>query len=50
IRAALGRQGQNWQMLNACPACQYRLHEDDELDVRIIAQMDGNDSLKRVER
>lgn len=37
-------------MLNACPACQYRLREDDELDVRMIAQMDGNDSLKRVER
>ncbi|KAE9401183.1 hypothetical protein BT96DRAFT_938043 [Gymnopus androsaceus JB14] len=28
----------------------YRLHEDDELDVHMIAQMDGNDSLKRVER
>ena len=37
-------------MLNPCPACQYRLQEDDDLDVRMIAQMDGNDSLKRVER
>lgn len=37
-------------MLNACPSCQYRLCEDDELDVRMIGQMDGNDSLKRVER
>ena len=49
-RAALGREGRDWRMLNACPACQYRLHEDDVLDVRMIAQMDGNDSLKRVER
>lgn len=37
-------------MLNSCPACQYRLCEDDQLDVCMIAQMDGNDSLKRVER
>ncbi|KAE9398022.1 hypothetical protein BT96DRAFT_995208 [Gymnopus androsaceus JB14] len=34
VRAALGRQGRNWRMLNTCPAL----------------QMDGNDSLMRVER
>ena len=50
VRSLLGRQGRNWRMLNACPSCQYRLHEDDHLEVRMIASMDGNDSLKRVER
>ncbi|KAJ3846355.1 hypothetical protein EV368DRAFT_69981 [Lentinula lateritia] len=46
----LGRQGRDWRMLNACPPCQYRLQEDDKLDVRMIVTMDGNNSLRRVER
>ncbi|KAJ3765228.1 hypothetical protein FB446DRAFT_795258 [Lentinula raphanica] len=50
IRGQLGRQGRNWRMLNACPPCQYRLREDEDLDVRMIVTMDGNDSLRRVER
>ncbi|KAE9391994.1 hypothetical protein BT96DRAFT_831189, partial [Gymnopus androsaceus JB14] len=50
VRATLGQEGRSWRMLNACPACQYRLKEDDDLDVRMIATMDGNNSLKRVER
>ncbi|KAJ3730287.1 hypothetical protein C8R42DRAFT_557216, partial [Lentinula raphanica] len=49
-REALGRSGRSWRMLNACPACQYQLKEDSELTVRMIVTMDGNDSLKRVER
>ncbi|KAJ3890688.1 hypothetical protein GG344DRAFT_48941, partial [Lentinula edodes] len=49
-REVLGRQGRDWRMLNACPPCQYRLQEDDKLDVRMIVTMDGNDSLRRVER
>lgn len=36
--------------LGTCPSCQYRLVEDKELPVRMITAMDGNDSLKRVER
>lgn len=36
--------------MNACAACQYRLKEDEPLDVRVALQADGNDSLKRVER
>ncbi|KAJ3817729.1 hypothetical protein F5880DRAFT_1460171, partial [Lentinula raphanica] len=49
-REHLGRQGREWRMLNTCPPCQYRLHEEDHLDVRMIMTMDGNDSLRRVER
>ncbi|KAJ3755177.1 hypothetical protein EV360DRAFT_50218 [Lentinula raphanica] len=50
VRAHLGRQGRDWRMLNACPSCQYHLVEDENLDVRMIITMDGNDSLRRVER
>ncbi|KAJ3924130.1 MAG: hypothetical protein NXY57DRAFT_970657 [Lentinula lateritia] len=49
-REFLGRQGRDWRMLNTCPPCQYRLQEDDKLDVRMIVTMDGNDSLRRVEQ
>ncbi|KAJ3892332.1 hypothetical protein GG344DRAFT_45574 [Lentinula edodes] len=49
-REALSRQGREWRMLNACPCCQFRLKEDSNLRVRMIVSMDGNDSLKRVER
>ncbi|KAJ3924950.1 MAG: hypothetical protein NXY57DRAFT_1044515 [Lentinula lateritia] len=49
-REVLGRQGRDWRMLNACPPCQYQLQEDDKLGVRMIVTMDGNDSLRRVER
>lgn len=37
-------------MLHTCPPCQHRLKEDPSLKVRMIVQMDGNDSLRRVER
>ncbi|KAJ3717365.1 hypothetical protein C8R42DRAFT_644620 [Lentinula raphanica] len=50
VRSHLGRRGRDWRMLNACPSCQYQLREDENLDVRMIISMDGNDSLRRVER
>ncbi|KAJ3729773.1 hypothetical protein C8R42DRAFT_570096 [Lentinula raphanica] len=49
-REMLGRSSRDWRMLNSCPACQYQLKEDPKLAVRMIVTMDGNDSLKRVER
>ncbi|KAJ3832901.1 hypothetical protein F5878DRAFT_547471, partial [Lentinula raphanica] len=49
-RQTLGRGGREWRILNACPACQYQLQDDPKLAVRMIVTMDGNDSLKRVER
>lgn len=50
VLKALGRDIPNWRMLNTCPACQYRLQGEEQLDVRMLAAMDGNDSLRRVER
>jgi len=50
VLKTLGRDGPNWRMLNTCPPCQYRLQEEDKLDVRMLATFDGNDSLRRVER
>ncbi|KAE9395673.1 hypothetical protein BT96DRAFT_751775, partial [Gymnopus androsaceus JB14] len=49
VQKTLGREGPNWRMLNCCPACQYRLDGEEELDVRMLACMDGNNSLRRVE-
>lgn len=50
VNGALGRHEKDWRMLNSCPPCQYRLKEDPSLEIRMIVQMDGNDSLRRVER
>ncbi|KAE9385347.1 hypothetical protein BT96DRAFT_1007129 [Gymnopus androsaceus JB14] len=47
VQKALLRDGLNWRMLNCCPACQYRLKDEQELDVRMLASCDGNDSLRR---
>lgn len=46
----LGRHGRDWRLANACPCCQYRLKEEQDLAVRMLGNMDGNDSLKRMER
>ncbi|KAJ3841772.1 hypothetical protein F5878DRAFT_658209 [Lentinula raphanica] len=50
VRVALGREDPNWRSLNACPACQYPTVGEPELEFDLLAAMDGNDSLKRVER
>ncbi|KAE9390548.1 hypothetical protein BT96DRAFT_833281 [Gymnopus androsaceus JB14] len=50
VRKCLGCNGDSWRMLNACPACQYRLEGEEKLDVRMLATFDGNNSLRRVER
>ncbi|KAE9387644.1 hypothetical protein BT96DRAFT_1004926 [Gymnopus androsaceus JB14] len=50
VQKALQCDGPNWRMLNCCPACQYRLKNEEQLEVRMLASCDGNDSLRRVER
>lgn len=50
VNVVLGRGEKDWRMLNSCPSCQYRLKEDLPLEIRMIVEMDGNDSLRRVER
>ncbi|KAJ3911844.1 hypothetical protein F5877DRAFT_54846 [Lentinula edodes] len=50
VAQALGRDSPTWRILHACPCCQNELEEDDPLEIRMMVAMDGNDSLKRVER
>ncbi|KAJ3806841.1 hypothetical protein F5876DRAFT_90874 [Lentinula aff. lateritia] len=50
VAQTLGRDSPTWRILHACPCCQNELVEDDPLEIRMMVAMDGNDSLKRVER
>jgi hypothetical protein len=48
IMAALGRDTPAWRMKNACPACQYKLHNEPKLRFNMLVAMDGNNSAKRI--
>ncbi|KAJ7577148.1 hypothetical protein C8J56DRAFT_1007247 [Mycena floridula] len=48
VSIALDRNGPNWRLANACPACLYELEGEDELQYSMFFTMDGNDSLKRM--
>ncbi|KAG0693652.1 hypothetical protein DFH29DRAFT_1007058 [Suillus ampliporus] len=37
----------NWRLLNACPACFYKLEDEPDLPFDWLVTMDGNNSLKR---
>lgn len=50
VMETLGRGSPDWRITHACVACQFRLEEDEELDIRMMAACDGGDSLKRDER
>ncbi|KAK7435868.1 hypothetical protein VKT23_019399 [Stygiomarasmius scandens] len=50
VRQVLGRDGPNWRALNSCPPCQYTLEGEAPLGIDFMGAMDGNNSLKRVER
>jgi hypothetical protein len=45
---ALGRDGLAWRIKNACPACQYQLHDEPPLRLKMLLAMDGNNSAKRI--
>lgn len=45
----LGRDTENWRMLNSCPACQYKLVNELTLDFSILCACDGNNSAKLVD-
>ncbi|KAG2154307.1 uncharacterized protein EDB93DRAFT_1239623 [Suillus bovinus] len=45
----LGRDTENWCMLNSCPACQYKLVDEPTLDFSILCACDGNNSAKLVD-
>ncbi|KAF7785028.1 hypothetical protein Agabi119p4_1193 [Agaricus bisporus var. burnettii] len=50
VQQYLGRDSPDWRLKNACPACTYRLKEEDSMVYTMLVTMDGNDSLKRVIR
>ncbi|THU77754.1 hypothetical protein K435DRAFT_701701 [Dendrothele bispora CBS 962.96] len=50
VRQKLGRDDSNWRVLNTCPACQTEVVGEKNLGIGILTTMDGNDSLKRLDR
>ncbi|KIJ45328.1 hypothetical protein M422DRAFT_166820, partial [Sphaerobolus stellatus SS14] len=48
VNTALGRNTPNWRALNTCPACDYRLEGEPELEYSKLISIDGNNSLRRV--
>ncbi|KAJ7026529.1 hypothetical protein C8F04DRAFT_1268048 [Mycena alexandri] len=50
VAQLLGRDGPDWRLQNACPACLYKVEGEEALDPPFFLTMDGNNSLKRVER
>jgi len=47
---ALGRDSPNWRLRHACPACTHKLDGEAPLTFDILVTMDGNDSLKRIQK
>ncbi|THU78591.1 hypothetical protein K435DRAFT_824088 [Dendrothele bispora CBS 962.96] len=50
VHKALERTDLHWRLKNTCPACEYRLEDEVKLKFSMMCCMDGNDSLKRLER
>ncbi|KAF7323820.1 hypothetical protein MKEN_00603300 [Mycena kentingensis (nom. inval.)] len=46
----LGRDHPDWRLKNGCPCCFYKLKGEKELKPAFLVTMDGNNSLKRLER
>ncbi|KAJ7855627.1 hypothetical protein B0H14DRAFT_3085411 [Mycena olivaceomarginata] len=47
VEAALGRDTPNWRLKNACPACLYKLEDEEDLLLPVLTTQDGNNSLSR---
>ncbi|EIW83300.1 hypothetical protein CONPUDRAFT_42015, partial [Coniophora puteana RWD-64-598 SS2] len=50
VQCALQRDTPDWRLKNACPACTYKLEDEDDLRFAMLYTMDGNDSMKRYRR
>ncbi|KAJ7745015.1 hypothetical protein DFH07DRAFT_776919 [Mycena maculata] len=46
-QVALGCDGPNWCLKNACPACLYKLEDEAALPIALLTTTDGNNSLSR---
>ena len=47
LKKALGRNTDDWWMLNSCPACFYKLEGEPVLNIDWLVSNDGNNNLKR---
>ena len=47
---ALGHDSEDWRLRHICPPCTYMLEGEDVLKFSMLYTMDGNDSLKRIQR
>ncbi|KAJ7321638.1 hypothetical protein DFH08DRAFT_1033595 [Mycena albidolilacea] len=47
VEAALGCDTPNWRLKNACPACLYKLEDEEDLLLPVLTTQDGNNSLSR---
>lgn len=50
IQVALKHDDPGWRLRHACPACTYKLTGEAELLFSVLSTMDGNNSLKRIQR
>lgn len=48
VKDSLGHNTPNWQLLNTCPACFYKLEDEPDLRFSFLCSFDGNNSLKRL--
>ncbi|KAJ7814507.1 hypothetical protein B0H14DRAFT_3090103 [Mycena olivaceomarginata] len=47
VEAALGRDTPHWRLKNACPACLYKLEDEEDLSLPVLTTQNGNNSLSR---
>ena len=47
LKKAMGRDTPEWRLLNACPACCYKLKNEPSLDFEWLVSIDGNNSLEQ---
>jgi hypothetical protein len=47
VETALGRDTPHWRLKNACPACLYKLEDEEDLSLPVLTTQDGNNSLSR---
>ncbi|KZP27026.1 hypothetical protein FIBSPDRAFT_909065 [Athelia psychrophila] len=50
VDKALSRNDPDWNIKHVCPACMYKVQDEQEMRFSILWAEDGNDSLKRFER
>lgn len=50
VQATIKRDSPDWRLKHACPACTYKLADEEPLLYTMLYTMDGNDSLKRILR